>query len=109
MQLYNDMNLLNINELIYLDSVKLIYKIKNNLLDTGINLRYASDVHTHHTRSRHNIYILPIARNIPRRKVTYQAATWFNELSNDIKSSDTLKIFTNKVKHQLFQKRLNNI
>lgn len=108
-QLYNDLNLLKIKELVYLDSVKLIYKIKNNLVDTGINLRYASDVHTHHTRSRYNIYILPTARNIPRRKITYQAATWFNELTNNITGSDTIKVFTSKVKDQLFQRRQNNI
>ena len=43
--LYNEFRLLQVRELIKLDSLLLIFKIKNNLIETGIELLFNRDIH----------------------------------------------------------------
>lgn len=101
--LYKELKLLNIDKIIKLDSVKLIHKIKNNNICTGIDIKLNSEIHTYFTRTNQDVHILPKTTNIGRKKITYQAAVWFNELPNNIKKADTYDRFTYLTKKHLLE------
>ncbi|KAK9877338.1 hypothetical protein WA026_017732 [Henosepilachna vigintioctopunctata] len=91
--LYNDLKILTIREIIKLDSLLLIYKIRNKLLYTDLHLAYISEMHEYSTRSNHHYYILPPAKNIGQKKISHTAVKWFNDLPDNIKSVSSLDKF----------------
>ena len=62
-----------VRELIKLDSLILIFKIKNNLTGTGVKLLFNCDIHEHNTRS------------VGQKRISHTAEIWFNELSESLK------------------------
>ncbi|KAL3282944.1 hypothetical protein HHI36_006102 [Cryptolaemus montrouzieri] len=76
--MYKDLHLLMIEEIIKLDSVKLIYKI-NNMLEAGVGLVLKSDLHGYNTRTKQYFHILPSAINKGHRRITSRSAIWYNK------------------------------
>lgn len=105
-ELYINLKLLTIDEIIKLNSVKLIYKIANNILLTNINFLHNYNVHQHNTRSNQQLHILPATTNIVQRKITCKAASWFNELPMSVRETRTLPAFTKEVKKVILANRL---
>lgn len=106
MEMYTELRVLQISEIIKLDSVKLIYKIKNNLLCTNINLQTNCDIHEYNTRTRQQFHVLPNTTNMGNKKVSTQAVILFNNLPNTIKLLNSIGLFTSSVKNYLFTLRI---
>lgn len=87
--LYTDLNLLNISSIIKLDSVKLVHKITNNLIDTDVNFELNNQIHDHNTRASRHIHILSTTSNLGRKRITRQAAAWYNSLPDELKTLET--------------------
>ena len=104
--LFNELRLLRVREIIKLDSVILILKIKNNLIVTGIELLFNRDIHGHNTRANQHYYGPPSAGNVGQRKIFHTAVIWFNEPLEGLKDVKTLNNFNKQVKRYSFGQRL---
>ena len=103
--LYSELNILNINEIIKLDSVKLIYKIKTGLIQTEIRLLKNCDIHQHNTRTNEQYALTSFSTTQGRKRLTYQALQWFNELPPMIRNKPTMESFTKNAKRLLLTQR----
>ncbi|CAH0560530.1 unnamed protein product [Brassicogethes aeneus] len=91
--------------MIKLDSVKLIYKIKNNLIESSINLKNNCDIHNYPTRNRYDIFILPNTCNTGRKSLTRNAAQLYNELPNEIRNQTNINAFQRAVKNLIIEEK----
>ena len=83
----------------------LIFKIKNNLISTGLKLQLNCDIHQHNT----SVNVLPSARSVGQKRISHTAEIWFNELPENVKNIETLSNFNRHVKQDLFNQRLKYI
>lgn len=82
--LYTCNNMLNFTQIKFYESVLFIYKIKNNLIKTNLNLRTNRDFHSYETRSVNNLRTLAPRTNYLRLGCMYSAIVNFNNLPVNI-------------------------
>ena len=110
--LYNQLNLLKLNQIFELEVLKFVFKFKNKLLPICFNdyFRPASEIHRYSTRfsTHHNWAAKSVCNKaITKRSLKYVGYKIWNDLPNEIKNNCQFNIhtFSNKVKIILLHKQ----
>lgn len=93
-------NLLSVRQTVTFNTMLFIYKMLNQLLPSHLlsNCKFVSDVHEHNTRSnsRSNFYLDKVNTNYSQNSLFYKGLQLYNELPNDIKTSNSVTNFKRK-------------
>lgn len=83
-------NLLSVRQTIILNTMVVVYKIKNDMYPRHLveNLQYVSEIHQHGTRNRMNFYVPTVKSSFAQNCVFNKGLVEFNKLPEDIKSAD---------------------
>ena len=110
-QAIKSLNQLPVDDRIYLnDAVKMhkcINKIVPHYLIEKFTLR--SQTHTRNTRQRDQLNIPKCRLTTGKRSFTYRGAKLWNNLRNNVKSSDSVKVFKKKIVNLLFSDQSMNL
>lgn len=99
-EIYAKHRILKMKQIVGYESCMVIYKIKNSLLKTNIDLCVTSDIHEHETRRRSHINI-PLSRtNYSRNSIFHRGINLFNSIPSSIRKA-TLPLFRKHLKHFL--------
>lgn len=87
--------LLSVRQMVYLNSMVVIYKIKNRLLPQHLaeHLMYVDDIHQHETRSRGDFYVSTVTTGYSQNNLFHKGLVEFNRLPREVKNSQTLVLF----------------
>lgn len=88
----------NIEQLRLIDSMTMIYKIKNNLIKNNMNLVTFEDVHGYNTRNKSNFVIPRTRLNILYNSIFAKGLSQFNLLPTEIKDAENLQTFKRLLK-----------
>lgn len=91
--LLNRYGIPNIEQLRLIDSMTMIYKIKNDLIRNDINLVTFEDVHSYNTRNKSNFVIPRTRLNILYNSIFAKGLSQYNMLPTEIKNADNLQNF----------------
>ena len=105
MAAYKQLKLLSVDKTYKLELGKLMYKSVNNLLPTTIGnfFEFSSQeiTHGHFVRNRQRPVRLLCSSRTGEKSVQYKSFKLWNELTFEIKNSDSLAIFKRKYKEYL--------
>lgn len=100
--LLKEMDMLKFEDMIYLDSMTLIYKLEHNLLPPGLSrLLRRREIHEHDTRRRDVYYVEQRRTQGAFNSIYYKSVTKYNDIANDVKESLTVKEFRSKIVKQV--------
>ena len=112
-QAIKSLNWLPVNDRIYLNEAVMMYKCINKLVPDYLFEKFTlrSQIHSRNTISRQhdqlNISkVLPITTG--QRSFTYRSAKLWNNLRDNVKSSDSVKVFRKKIVNLLFSSLLHS-
>ena len=90
--------LLSVKQVLFLNTMTLIYKIKEKLIPENLlkNTRYITDVHNYPTRSREDFYVSMVSSNYSQNDLFHNGLIQYNNLPHDVKNSSTIQIFKRK-------------
>ena len=107
--IYKYLNILEIPDVFKLETGKFIYKSENGLLlidsiAKHFQLRNANATHQHWFRD-HGIYLQTISheKSYGEKSIQFRGAKLWNDLSGEIRNSDSLKIFQKRLKEFLLE------
>lgn len=91
----NALDWLSISQKIKLNTLIMIYKMKNAMLPDYLSekIKYNSDTHSINTRYRNNFRLPRVNSEMAKRSIYYEGLKMYNELPNYIKESVTLAQF----------------
>ncbi len=102
--LFEQFKLLKFNDLYYLNLGKFMYKFNHNSLPSCFNSFFTltSNIHPYDTRStrKKNLYVCFNRTSLFRNSIVQRGTTYWNSLSNSLKSALTLANFSKKLKAQ---------
>ena len=102
---YKQLKLLSVDKTYKLELGKLMYKSVNNLLPTNIGnfFEFSSQdiTHTHFVRNRQRPVRLLCSSRTGEKSVQFKSFKLWNEITSDIKNSDSFTIFKRKFKEHL--------
>ena len=82
-----------------------VYRVVNNLIPNAYSRQYYasnSSIHNYNTRIKNNLH-LPLCHTSSKQKtIVYQGPKLWNTLPMDVRSSQSLTVFRNRVKKLLF-------
>lgn len=99
--LYKTINELDINQLIYYEKCKYIYKILNTNLKSNLILKNRENFHKYNTRNKKNIEIPKARTTMKQKSLKCSAIKMFNSLPIEIRNSQTLAKFNRKLKEHV--------
>ena len=87
--------LLSVRQVIFVNSMAVIYKIKNGLFSQQLqnDLVYVGDIHSYKTRSRGNFYVRTVTTAYGQNNLFHKGLIEFDKLPLDVKNSPSLKVF----------------
>ena len=100
-ELHRDIGILKVSDIYKLGISKFVYKHKNSLLPSKIfdNLYQQNDtIHRYNTRQAGNIHVSNPYNKLGETTIKHQGTTLWNLLPQDIKTAQTIKSFSKKVK-----------
>lgn len=100
-----ELNMLKFEDMVYLDSMTMIYKLENDLLPEHLTryLRRRREVHEHDTRIRDNFYLGSRRMQGAHNTIFYKSVTKYNQIDHSIKESTSVKQFRRKITKQLIE------
>lgn len=96
--IYKANNILNVEQIIKIDSTLLMIKLSRNMIKSDIQIDRVGDGHHHHTRHGNNIVISNYRTNIGRNNVSNHAAIQYNIYKNNINENDKIYKIKKKLK-----------
>lgn len=87
----------NIEQIIYMEKLKFIYKILHGMTKSNKIYVTNADVHTHNTRTRDNLRLNTTRTERGRQGLINSSADLFNKLSEEIKNSNNLRVFMSAI------------
>ena len=103
MPLFKEMRILQLPDLIYLNTANMMYKVCNELAPGRISsmFRLSSSVHQYKTRQHSTLYIPKFKTNAKQFTFQVVGSQLWNSLSSEIKSCKTLSSFKYKLKQTI--------
>lgn len=80
---YNYTKLLNVEETITLELIKLVHKINMGGLVTETQMIFNRDVHNHNTRNANNVHLDLHRKKKTQNAITYKGAKLYNTISEE--------------------------
>jgi len=107
-QKFKELNILNINELFFLESCKFMHKVYNKKMPGSFDEYFMDIDHNHDTRNRHRLqYQLPNPKlNLGKKSVKYFGIKIWSKLDQQTKNVENKKPFSDKVKQLIIDKQL---
>lgn len=97
-QLYYTSNLPSVEQTIFLENCKLIYKLSNNLMKSNLKLQTNASIHNYNTRSAEHYRLAAPRTERGKRDVMFNGIKIFNSLPNNIKYAPNLRLFNKRLK-----------
>lgn len=88
----------DLEQLRLIDSMTMIYKIKNNLIKNDIQLVTFEDIHGYNTRNKSNFVIPKTRLNLLYNSIFAKGLSQFNVLPTEVRSADNLQTFKKLLK-----------
>ena len=87
--------LLSVKQVLFLNTMTLIYKIKEKLIPENLskNTKYITDVHNYPTSSREDFYVSMVSSNYSQNDRFHYGFIQYNNLPHDVKNLSTIQIF----------------
>ncbi len=98
--LYRDLELRQIQEILKIEQSKLVYKILNNQIKTNITIKISDQVHSYNTRNNTNIFTEFSRTNIALFNPIKRAADTFNSIPSSIRTVKSYPKFVSIIKKQ---------
>ena len=110
-QAIKSLNWLPVNDRIYLNDAVMMYKCTNKLVPDYLIEKFTlrSQTHTRNTRQRDQLNIPRCRLTTGQRSFTYRGAKLWNNLRDNVKSSDSVKILRKKIVNLLFSDQSMNL
>ena len=110
-QAIKSLNWLPVNDRIYLNDAVMMYKCINKLVPDYLFEKFTlrSQIHTRNTRQRDQLNIPRCRLTTGQRSFTYRGAKLWNNLRDNVKSSDSVKVFRKKIVNLLFSDQSMNL
>ena len=110
-QAIKSLNWLPVNDRIYLNDAVMMYKCINKLVPDYLIEKFTlrSQTHTRNTRQRDQLNIPRCRLTTGQRSFTYRGAKLWNNLRDNVKSSDSVKVFRKKIVNLLFSDQSMNL
>ena len=98
-QAIKSLSWLPVNDRIYLNDAVMMYKCINKLVPDYLFEKFTlcSQIHTRNTRQRDQLNIPRCRLTTGQRSFTYHGAKLWNNLRDNVKSSDSVKVFRKKL------------
>ena len=98
-QAIKSLNWLPVNDRIYLNDAVMMYKCIKKLVPNYLFEKFTlrSQIHTSNTRQRDQLNIPRCRLTTGQRSFTYSGAELWNKLRDNVKSSDSAKVFRKKL------------
>lgn len=94
---YKKTKIFNIEQLYKYTTCILVKKIITKTIHTNINITQRA--YTHSLRNTNKLWVpIPRTKNYGRKNFTYEGVNFYNKLPEDIKNSESINIFKNKLK-----------
>lgn len=103
--LYKELKILQIEYIIKNESIKLIYKIENKIINNNIRLVENNSFHSYSTRSANHFHVEQAMSNRGLNRVTNSAVKEFNKIPNELKLIANFCNFKKKLKLYLLDKQ----
>ena len=110
-QAIKSLNWLPVNDRIYLNDAVMVYKCINKLVPDYLFEKFTlrSQIHTGNTRQRDQLNIPRCRLTTGQRSFTYRGAKLWNNLRDNVKSSDSVKVFRKIIVNLLFSDQSMNL
>ena len=110
-QAIKSLNWLPDNDRIYLNEAVVMYKCINKLVPDYLFEKFTlhSQIHSRNTRQRDQLNIPRCRLTTGQRSFTYRGAKLWNNLRDNVKSSDSVKILRKKIVNLLFSDQSMNL
>ena len=110
-QAIKSLNWLPVNDRIYLNDAVMMYKCINKLVPDYLIEKFTlrSQTHTRNTRQCDQLNIPRCRLTTGQRSFTYRGAKPWNNLRDNVKSSDFVKVFRKKIVNLLFSDQSMNL
>ena len=110
-QAIKSLNWLPDNDRIYLNEAVVMYKCINKLVPDYLFEKFTlrSQIHTGNTRQRDQLNIPRCRLTTGQRSFTYRGAKLWNNLRDNVKSSDSVKVLRKKIVNLLFSDQSMNL
>ena len=110
-QAIKSLNWLPVNDRIYLNDAVMVYKCINKLVPDYLFEKFTlrSQIHTGNTRQRDQLNIPRCRLTTGQRSFTYRGAKLWNNLRDNVKSSDSVKVLRKKIVNLLFSDQSMNL
>jgi hypothetical protein len=96
--LYKKHKILRLRQLVRYESSMMIFKIKNGLLKSNIELIQYSDIHDYGTRNRSKFYLPDPRTNFVKKSIMFDGLANYNNLPIEIKNNNNLLKFKKMLK-----------
>ena len=109
-QAIKPLNWLPVNDRIYLNDAVMMYKCINKLVPDYLIEKFTlrSQTHTRNTRQCDQLNIPRCRLTTGQRSFTYRGAKLWNNLRDNVRSSDSVKVFRKKIVNLLFSSLLHS-
>ena len=109
-QAIKSLNWLPVNDRIYLNEAVMMYKCINKLVPDYLFEKFTlrSQIHSRNTRQHDQLNIPRCRLTTGQRSFTYRSAKLWNNLRDNVKSSDSVKVFRKKIVNLLFSSLLHS-
>ena len=110
-QAIKSLNWLPVNDRIYLNNAVMMYKCINKLVLDYLFEKFTlrSQIHTRNTRQRNQLNIPRCHLTTGQWSFTYRGPKLWNNLRDNVKSSDSVKVFRKKIVNLLFSDQSMNL
>ena len=104
-ELHKDLGVLLVSDIYKLYLVKFIYKHQHNMLPEVFDNYFVTNdtIHRYHTRQNNKLHISHCKNMCGKKMVKTKGIQFWNELPEIIRYSNSIKSFTNGVKHYLLK------
>ena len=101
--LFKDLQILKFHNIYKYHTGKLMFLFTKNLLPNYFKSMFilTSRVHSYNTRSSKLFYTFPCRTNLRQFSIRFQGPKFFDSLSNNIKDSESISLFSKKLKEFL--------
>ncbi len=101
--LFTKFNILKFEEIIKLESLKMMYKVINQLLPEPIINKFTINlnIHTHNTRQASDIHITQRSKQVTHNSIVHRGPEIWSQLNNEFKIIETYNLFKYKVRQHL--------
>ena len=102
--IFKELELLKLSDIRQLELGKLMFSLNHSLLPSKFNNYFSLNKQVHSYATRHaNDFHLPFCRtNLRKFSVSFEGPTYYNSIENDIKESNSLRLFKTKLKKKLY-------